>query len=231
MPWLFVDYEQGAGGEYFCSNLSQSPQCVPLASTVYPNGRTKVYDRFDQEWLKKNPQASLIKADSDLYELVPIHRRTRLAKELLGEVNSIRIACPQNPQMWKFIRQQQMEKVLLCREPSDSYFVGMLRILAEDSQDKRWLSKVRRDHDVLALTLLSQGIEPTEENRQMHIRDLMAFKPNEPDYQYDLIIPYEKLCQTPDLVKQDLLQKFGIEIQHDWLSKFKQNYDAWVAKT
>ena len=55
MPWLFVDYDQGAGGEAFCLKLSQSPQCKTLRGEKFPNGRTKVYDEFDQEWLKIVP--------------------------------------------------------------------------------------------------------------------------------------------------------------------------------
>ena len=54
MPFLFVDYDSGAGGEFFCEQLSQSKQCIKLTSKKYESGRTKVFDRFDQEFLKPN---------------------------------------------------------------------------------------------------------------------------------------------------------------------------------
>ena len=40
MPFLFVDYDQGAGGEYFCANLSRSPQCTEMKNVLFGNGRT-----------------------------------------------------------------------------------------------------------------------------------------------------------------------------------------------
>ena len=78
MPFLFVDYEQGAGGEFFCANLSQSPQCIPLEVDNLPNQRYKVYDIFDQEFLKIAPHVVVKAPPKNLYAVVPTHRYTAL---------------------------------------------------------------------------------------------------------------------------------------------------------
>ena len=73
MPFLFVDYDQGAGGEFFCESLSQSKQCVKLTSEKYKSERTKVFDQFDQEFLKPNaPQPKFLQSTVDLLSLIHI---------------------------------------------------------------------------------------------------------------------------------------------------------------
>ena len=52
MPFLFVDYDHGNGGEKFCAGISQSAECEKLNFTVYENGRTKVKDCFLQEFFR-----------------------------------------------------------------------------------------------------------------------------------------------------------------------------------
>ena len=91
MTFLFVDYDQGAGGEHFCVSLSQSPQSEKLKFTKFNSGRTKVQDAFNQEFLK--PVASLdikIPFNGAKYNIVPSHRNTKLAKDLLKNIQNIK---------------------------------------------------------------------------------------------------------------------------------------------
>jgi hypothetical protein len=67
MPFLFVDYDQGAGGEFFCAQLSLSSQCVPLQVERFDTGRSKVHDQFGQEFLKAAPNPRYQEPDPDLF--------------------------------------------------------------------------------------------------------------------------------------------------------------------
>jgi hypothetical protein len=106
MPFLFVDYEQGAGGERFCAGLSNSPQCETLDFVRYDNGRTKVKDLFEQEFLKTQPNITAVKSHPALYTIVPTHRHTDLAKQLLEDVNTIRIQSPVDDAIFQSVKQQ-----------------------------------------------------------------------------------------------------------------------------
>jgi len=228
MPFLFVDYDQGAGGEFFCSELSNSPECVPLRTRKYPNGRTKVHDIFYQEFLKPRPVATLPVANSDKYEVVPTHRHTAKAAELLGAIKSIRISNPTNDAYWKFLKKQQIEKVLLTTEPSGEEFIGIIKILKETAVDSDFVRKIKHGMDNLSLQLLSKGIVPTEENKAKVIDQLYLKNLKEPEFDYDLIIKYEDLFLHPEQVKVDLEKTFGITIISEWLLSFKQQYDAYT---
>lgn len=231
MPFLFVDYDQGAGGEFFCSNLSQSPQCVPLISRMFDNNRTKVVDCFEHEFLKPRPRIQHRICLGERYEIVPSHRHTDLARSLDIEFCSIRIAMPTDQKLWRFVKQQQIDKVLLSQEPTDAYFFGLVRILAETSGNYTWIKNIRRDMDNLSLMLLSQGIEVTEESRQEYINHIISENLDEPNFDYDYVIPYEKLISDPDLVKQDIKSIFDIVIQSNWLLTYQKNYEAYLAQT
>jgi len=228
MPFLFVDYDQGAGGEFFCSELSKSPECVPLRTRKYPSGRTKVHDIFYQEFLKSRPVATLLVANSDKYEVVPTHRHTAKAAELLGAVKSIRISNPTNDAYWNFLKKQQIEKVLLTTEPSGEEFIGIIKILKETAVDTDFVRKVKHGMDTISLQLLSKGIVPTEENKAKFIDQLYLKNSKEPEFDYDLIIKYEDLFLHPEQVKVDLEKTFGITIISEWLLSFNQQYDAYT---
>jgi len=231
MTFLFVDYDQGVGGEFFCANLSQSLQCVKLKCNEY-NNRTKVIDIFNQEFLKPEPEIIIKKSKSELYDIVPTHRHTDLAKEKLENVKSIRIANPLDIKMWHFIKHQQINKVLLSKEPTGSYFLGMLKILAKSSGNKNWIKHVNSNMDVLTLTLISQSIDPTEENKNIYIQKLINRPPlPDPMVSYDLIIPYEDLIYKSKTIAEQIEQTFNIKITSNWLDTFKINYEAYLATT
>jgi hypothetical protein len=231
MPFLFVDYDQGIGGEFFCEQLSQSKQCVKLTSKKYESGRTKVFDRFDQEFLKPTPHITPIKANGVLFELVPTHRHTKLAYDQLSDVRSIRITSPKiNTPLWLYFKHQQISKVLLTREPTDQQMVGLLRILVESSSNTEFLKKIKPGMDTLSLILLSDGLEPTEENKVNYINNLLITIKPEPEFNYDLIIEYSDLFYNTESIKTKLREIFGITAEGDWLDTFKNNYETYLSK-
>ena len=233
MPFLFVDYDQGGGGEYLCSCLSQAPQAEKLYFHTFDSGRTKIQDVFDQEFLKPNPSADLkMPPLSEKYLIVPTHRHTSLAKKLLKNISSIRIQYPINEHYFNYLKHQQINKVLLCSEPTDFYFLGFLKILKEQYNNTVFLSKVSRSMDNLSLILLAKNIEPTEENKKQYLDDLKIFKTFlEPEFDYDLIIPYEKLCSDSESVANDIQKHFNIEVDVKLLKKYQENFEQYQTQT
>jgi hypothetical protein len=227
MPFLFVDYDQGAGGEYFCANLSNSPECVTLDATEYATGRTKIRDRFDNEFLKFTPNPIAIQSHPTLYDVVPTHRFTDMATKLLHNVQSIRIKNPVDQSLWLFLKDQQVKKVLLAVEPSDKYFVGFVRLLYQQTQNKDFLKKVKRDMNNITLLLMSENIEPSDNNINRYIRKQYTQHWSEPEVDYDLVISYEDLLFDVAKVQADLLKTFNISTCGNWLYQYKKNYDAW----
>lgn len=220
MPFLFVDYSQGAGGERFSAGLSQSSQCEPLQFVRYENGRTKVLDVFKQEFLKPRPQPDRSMQSSDLYTIVPCHGRTAMAQQLLGSVRSIRIRLPEDEDLYQHIKDQQIQKVLLTQEPTPEYFFGLIRILQEDCQNPDFVKHVRYNMLTVEIILLSQGVEPTQKNIDTYLEWIRTGRDTEPDYDYDLIIPYEDLVRRPNLVREQIQQTFGIVVVGDWLESY-----------
>jgi hypothetical protein len=229
MPFLFVDYDQGAGGEFFCEQLSQSKQCVKLTSKKYKFGRTKVFDRFDQEFLKPNaPQPKFLSAADELYDIVPTHRLCELAKKLLGKIRTIRIAAPNiEDNMWRFLKYQQRHKVFLSKL-SPELFLGEIKMLARTATNTNFLKQVHSKMDSLEINLLSMGVSNTNENREYFISNALSLE-SEPTFDYDLIIPYSDLFFNVGKVKQDILNTFGIEITEPWLDTYRKNYEAWLS--
>lgn len=220
MPFLFVDYSQGAGGERFCAGLSQSAECEPLQFERYENGRTKVLDVFRQEFLKPGPKPNCSVRSGDRYTLVPCHGHTALAQDLLGPIRSIRIALPKDEDLYQHIKDQQIQKVMLTQEPTPKYFFGLVRILQEDCVDPDFVKHVRYGMRSVDIILLSQGIEPTQENVDAHLAWLRSTRDPEPDYNYDLIIPYEDLAHHPDQVREQIQDTFGITVVGNWLETY-----------
>jgi predicted SAM-dependent methyltransferase len=232
MPFLFVDYDQGAGGEFFCAQLSRSDQCVTLDYVKYPNNRTKVFDRFHQEFLKLDPAVDSISTDDKLYELVPTHRHTALAKSILPNLKSIRISQPEiDDPLWYYYKQQQISKVLLTNEPTDQQTVGLLRMLVNSTGSKEFLKKIKTGMDTLSLILLADGIDPTAENKDNYINSLLANRTLEPEVSYDLIIPYRDLFFNARQIEKNLQDIFNIVVKDSWLDTYKNNYETYLSQT
>lgn len=227
MPFLFVDYDQGAGGEYLCFALSQSPQCVPLTAQVFDSGRTKIKDFFDQEFLKCQPQIKEIEhtIPDDKYVIVPTHRNTQLAAQLFDNIKTVRIQHPKEKIFWDFLKYNQIKKVLLSVEPTDEYFIGYLKCLKDDFDNTDFLRKVRRNMDNLTLLLLAKGIDPTQQARDDYLENLKTFRLlSEPDYQYDLVLPYEQLHVDVDWTVEQIKNKFSIDANLCWFKKFQNEF-------
>lgn len=224
MPFLFVDYDQGAGGEYLSYILSQSPQCQPIDHFKTCTGRYKVSDTFAQEFLKPAPNPTIKESHPILYEIVPTHQHTALGASILNNVKSLRISNPTNDTMWAYLKQQQLNKVLLAREPTMAMFVGLVKILNQSATNPNFISEINHKMDNLSLMLVSEGIDPSEENRAAAIKDLAVIR-SEPDYRYDLIVPYEQLLTDPTGVKSAVFQTFGIEVNINLLEAYKVDFD------
>ena len=222
MPFLFVDYDQGAGGERFCAGLSESPECESLRYHQFENGRTKVHDIFQQEFLKTNPNPEIDIKNShpELYTIVPTHRHTDLARSLLKDVHSIRIKPPEDKQLYQHMIEQQIKKVLMTREPTTEYFFGLLKILSNSACDKDFVRKVKYHMLTVEIMLLSQQIDPTPDAVEKYLHQVRTDVEIEPDQHYDLVIPYEQLAHNPEQVKQTLDQKFGITVVGNWLESY-----------
>lgn len=221
MPFLFVDYDQGAGGERFCAGLSESPECERLQYETFANGRTKVHDVFGGAFLaKSNPAVEIKKSHPSLYTVIPTHRRIDYAKSILEDVRSIRIRMPQDPVLHDRIIQQKINKVLLSQEPRPEYFLGELKILSESENNRDFIKKVRRDMRNIELVLLSQNKDPTPDAIEQYLLTVRQQRYPEPDHEYDLVIPYEKLAYEPEQVKHTLKQRFGITVVGDWLASY-----------
>lgn len=231
MPFLFVDYEQGTGGEFFCANLSQSPQCIPLEVDDLPNQRYKVYDMFDQEFLKIAPHVVVKAPPENLYAVVPTHRYTQLAKELLADVRSIRISEPEyKSSLWNFYKHQQLCKVYLTKLSSPELFVGEVKMLLRGATNPNFLREIDIHMDGLELILRAENIDPTEANRKQYLESENKPLPD-PEVNYDLIIPYEDLFFNINKIKESMLNIFGIDILSPWLETYQKNYEAYLSQT
>lgn len=227
MPFLLVDYDQGAGGEFFCAKLSQSPQCVPLEVTQYDTGRSKIQDRFGQEFLKPTPTPEFLDSDPMLYELIPAHRSCHIAKQVLSDVRTIRIASPDPDSVyWQYLLEQRKKKVLLAPQPEGKYFIGELKVLADKTGRSDWIRYVNKDMDNLTLQMLADGIEPTDENKKTYLADLLTHY-QEPEFDYDLVIPYEQLFTNIKWIEQQIKSCFGIDIVDPWLDAYRKNYEEY----
>jgi hypothetical protein len=220
MPFLFVDYDQGAGGERFCAALSESLECERLRYQRFDNGRTKVHDVFAQEFLKPRPNIKIKKSHSKLYTIVPTHRHTDLARSLLEDVHSIRIQQSKDQDLRQLMIEQQIKKVLLTREPTPEYFFGLLKILSDSAADKDFVRKVKYDMLTVEIILLSQKIDPTPAAIEKYLDDVRNSTEAEPDQCYDLVIPYEDLGRDPEKVKYKLSRQFGISEIGEWLVNY-----------
>lgn len=230
MKYLFIDYDQGAGGEYFCQCISSAPECNKLEYFVTQQDRVKINDIFKQEFLKPLPNPivpTTTVGNNEKYHVVPTHRHTALAKTLLLDsvVKSVRIQSPVDSTYFKYFKTQQLNKVLLVSEPTDAMFVGFLRILVEQTNNKTFLKRVKRDMDNLSLTLLSNNIEPSEEARNNYINELFNNIIPEPEFDYDVTIPYEALFTSPQQIVDVLYQQLGVQVDLKLLTRYQQKFN------
>ena len=231
MPFLFVDYDQGAGGEYFCANLSQSPQCVPLVGRKFPNGRTKVFDLFNQEFIKSSPRPYYLDSDPVLYNVVPSHRNIELARSVGIQLQSIRIKYPTDSKYREYLQHNKIKKVLLSPFPTGVDFIGFVQQMIALTGRREWVKRVDRSMDYTTIRLISLGYEPTEENKSKFINATLKRDVIEPTFDYDLVIPYESLFNQVDWVREQIFNHFKIEINTCWLDKYGDDYRAWLAST
>ena len=229
MPFLFVDYDAGAGGEFFCANLSKSSQCNLLESIQTFKNRTKVNDIFDQEFLKLVPRPKTI-LPGDRYDIVPTHRHTQLATELLNEVLSLRIANPTDSNLIKYLNFQRIQKLLRSPLPSSKHFFGEIDNLIRVCKTKDWVQHARLSMDYIDLILLAHGLEINEQNRNRHIEQNYSSFESEPQFNYTLIVPYEDLFFNTNKIKEDIKKLFNIDIVGNWLDTYKENYDVYCTK-
>ena len=73
------------------------------------------------------------------------------------------------------------------------------------------------------IILLSQGIDPTDENVEKYLDELRNLRLPEPPIRYDLIIPYEDLFYNTQRVRDSVFNVFGIEIVGDWLDDYAKS--------
>jgi hypothetical protein len=143
---------------------------------------------------------------------------------MLDDVKSLRIQNPHDEQLWKYLKNQQLTKVLLVKEPIGDMFVGQVKILARTAKNPNFLKMINYQMDNLSLILTAENIDPTEENRQKAIEMLYIREP-EPATEYNLTIAYEQLIQEPTQVRAMILNTFGIDVDIDQLSVYKTNYE------
>lgn len=222
MPFLFVDYDHGNGGEKFCAGISQADECETLEFTVYQNGRTKVKDCFLQEFLKPIPNVSPQNSHAELYTVVPTHRQTNVAQKILKDVHSLRIKPPQDQRIWNKVVEQRIKKVLLTQEPTQEYFLGMVKILNESSTNPDFIRRVKYGMHTIDLILLSMGQEPTQENINRYLSKVYESRKTEPDICYDLVIAYEELVESPEQIKIKIKNQFGININGNWIYDYSR---------
>lgn len=231
MPFLFVDYDQGAGGEYFSYILSKAPQCVQLEVEEFSTGRRKVYDRFNQEFLIPVPKPAALISHPILYDIAVSHRTCDVAQKILGNINTIRIANPPDTSTeWAFLKHQKLKKVLLAKQPEPKYFFGELKVLLRYGNNSEFLKKVSIDMDNLTLQLLAHNIEPTEENKGIWLEKQLTQYP-EPNFLYNLIIEYSDLLNNPTKVATQVKDKFGIELDINDLLVYKTDYETFIRET
>jgi hypothetical protein len=232
MPFLFVDYDQGAGGEFFCSNLSNSAQCVPLKSESFDTGRTKVYDLFNNEFLTPRPTVVISPPTDDiLYDIVPTHRYSKLAKELLKNVFSLRISSPDSrDELYDYYRYQQLHKVLFTRLPN-KLLVGHLKLLARDSINPDFLKEINSSMNCIDLFLISRNIVPSDDSRLRYINHLIEESEKEPEFKFDLVVPYRDLFYDIQKVKESIADTFNITINTSWLETYQKKYEEYLSKT
>jgi hypothetical protein len=225
MSFILVDYDHGCGGEYFSYALSMSPQCHTLERKTL-NKRTKVLDVFGQEFLKINPKIKTIPLLDEKHIIVPNHQKTLLAKSLLGDCKSIRIQYPTQMQYHLYVVRCIEEKVLNSKQFGIREWSGYIKLLFETN--KELLKKINLEMDNFDILLVSEGIEPTKENKQKWIAELLEnFPQEEPDCNYDVVIEFRELIEDIDSIVKKIKDKLKIDIDRELLTKYEKEYQSF----
>jgi hypothetical protein len=126
---------------------------------------------------------------------------------------------PTDSALRNHIIEQQIQKVLLSKEPTPEYFFGLLKILSEPN-NKDFIKKVKYHMLTVEIMLLSQGQDPTPQAVEQYLDEIRSERDPEPDQLYDLVIPYEHLVHRPEQVSKELNTKFGIVTANNWLNSY-----------
>jgi len=225
MSFILVDYDHGCGGEYFSYALSKSPQCHELKRKTL-NKRTKVLDVFGQEFLKINPKIKTIPPLDEKHIIVPNHQKTLLAQSLLGDCKSIRIQYPTQMQYHLYVVRCIEEKVLNSKQFGIREWSGYIKLQFENN--KELLKKINLSMDNFDILLVSEGIEPTKENKQKWIAELLEnFPHEEPDCCYDVVIEFRELIEDIDSIVKKIKDKLKIDIDRELLTKYEKEYQSF----
>lgn len=204
---------------------------MPLRVEKFANGRTKIYDRFSQDWLSRSAQRQQLTSDPHLYELVPTHRMTAEAERVLEHVNSLRIALPTAPDHLEYLYHLRRAKVLEAVEPTDRYFFGLIKSLTIEYGSGDWLAKVRRNMDTATLRMLAMGLHINPESHAKFVQDFCRSDEPEPDHAYDCKVRFSDLLQDTQAVITRINKAFGITVDETQLRDFGDSYRAWLASS
>ena len=228
MSFILVDYDHGCGGEYFSYALSMSPQCHALERKTI-NKRTKVIDVFNQEFLKFNhklDKISIPKLD-EKHVIVPVHNKTNIAKNLLGNCKSIRIKYPNKIEYHLYVVKCIQEKVLNTKQLGISEWSGFVKLYFNDD-NKKYLKKINLKMNNFDIILWSKGLEPNSENKKKYIQDLIdSFPKDEPTDDYDVIIEFSELIEDTDTIIKKIKDKLQIDMSQELLLKYETEYQTF----
>jgi hypothetical protein len=155
------------------------------------------------------------------------NRRGELAQSMYSDMYSIRISNPDSESShWQYLQHNRLKKVLLVPQPLGKYFLGELDMLIRKTNNKDFVRHVHKDMDNLTLQMLANNIESTPENREQYLNTIMIQDP-EPMFDYDLIIPYERLFTDIGWVQHQIKTVFGIDIDTPWLTNFQREYETY----
>jgi hypothetical protein len=128
--------------------------------------------------------------------------------------------------MWNYLQHNRLKKVLLAPQPEGKYFIGELDVLIRKTNNRDFVRRVHKDMDNLTLQMLADRIEPTDENKELYLKQILV-QVEEPTVNYDLVIPYEKLFYDTAWIERKIKQVFGIDITTPWLETYCRDYEAY----
>ena len=127
---------------------------------------------------------------------------------------------PVDDHLYQHIVNQRINKVFLTHEPTPEYFIGLLKNIVADVGNTDFIKKINNKMTTMEILMISQGIEVTPANIELWLDKIRNNRRPEPDFNYDMVVPYENLVYKPDHVVAQLKSKFGIDMSGDWLSSY-----------